>query len=118
MCHSFVRFFFKKLFNFFTTLDDRKYIYYALAYSGLRPSELWKCKISTSKDNIIYFDLTDKDLQLKTMSSYRVIPLHNKLLEMGIDKNYLHSSYNLHKQELAPTLIKPSSQQLQIIQIK
>ena len=76
----------KNLFNFFTTLDDRKYIYFALAYSGMRPSELWKCKVSTSEDNIIYFDLEDKDLQLKTMSSYRVIPLHYKLLEMGIDK--------------------------------
>ena len=76
----------QKLFNLFHTLDDRKYIYYILAYTGMRPSELWKCKISISEDGIYYFDLTDKELELKTSSSYRVIPLHKKLLEMNIDK--------------------------------
>ncbi len=75
-----------KLFSIFETLDNRKYIYYILAYTGMRPSELWKCKIANSEDNIVYFDLTDKDLELKTSSSRRVIPLHNKLLEMSIDK--------------------------------
>ena len=37
-----------KLTNIFTNLDDRKYIYYTLLYTGMRPSEFWKCKISTS----------------------------------------------------------------------
>jgi len=52
----------------------------------MRPSELWKCKISVSKDSIIYFDLTDNQLQLKTTASHRLIPLHEELLKMGIDK--------------------------------
>jgi len=73
------------LFNIFETLDDRKYIYYTLAYTGMRPAEFWKCNISFEND-IAYFDLTDKKLSLKTKTSYRKIPLHNKLLEMGIDK--------------------------------
>ncbi|MDQ7060417.1 MAG: tyrosine-type recombinase/integrase [Sulfurimonas sp.] len=76
----------QKLFKIFDDLDDRKYIYYILAYTGMRPSELWKCKISVSDTNIVYFDLTEKTIQLKTLSSNRAIPLHNKLLEMGIDK--------------------------------
>lgn len=79
----------KKLFSIFNTLDDRKYIYYILAYTGMRPSELWKCKISSSEDNIIYFDLTDRGLELKTSSSHRVIPLHTRLLEMDVDKKLI-----------------------------
>ena len=76
----------KQLFSIFNTLDDRKYIYYILAYTGMRPSELWKCKISTSKDGVTYFDLTDRALELKTHSSYRMIPLHQTLIDMGIEK--------------------------------
>ncbi len=76
----------QKLFNIFETLDNRKYIYYILAYTGMRPSELWKCSIAVSEDNIIYFDLRNKDLKLKTSSSYRIIPLHKELLRMNIDK--------------------------------
>jgi len=52
----------------------------------MRPSELWKCKISVSKDSIIYFDLTDNQLQLKTTASHRLIPLHEELLKMGNNK--------------------------------
>jgi integrase len=73
------------LFNIFDTLDDRKYIYYILAYTGMRPSELWKATIST-EDGVVCFDLSDKYLKLKTQSSHRKIPLHNKLLELGVDK--------------------------------
>jgi len=76
----------KHLFNILDTLDNRKYIYYILAYSGMRSSELWKCNIGVSEDNIIYFDLRARDLQLKTSSSHRIIPLHNELLKMGIDQ--------------------------------
>lgn len=71
------------LFNEFESLDDRKYIYYTLAYTGMRPSEFWKCKIAY-EDEIFYFDLTDKSLNLKTANSKRKIPLHNKLVELGI----------------------------------
>lgn len=74
----------QKFSKIFLTLDNRKYIYWTLAYTGMRPSEFWKCKISTSKEGVIYFDLTDTSLQLKTKASHRAIPLHNKLLEMNI----------------------------------
>ena len=83
----------QKLFNLFNELDDRKYIYYTLAYTGMRPSELWKCKISISDKNIVYFDLTDKSLELKTQSSHRVIPLHKKLLEFKIDERLSSLQY-------------------------
>ena len=46
-----------------------------------------KATINTSEDGIVYFDLTNRSLELKTSSSYRVIPLHNKLIEMNIHKN-------------------------------
>ncbi len=73
----------KVLFNEFDKLDNRKYIYYTLAYTGMRPSELWKCSIS-QEDDIYYFDLTSDDIELKTKQSRRKIPLHCKLIELGI----------------------------------
>ena len=71
------------LFNEFDKLDNKKYIYYSLAYTGMRPSELWKCHIS-QEDDIYYFDLTNPDIDLKTKQSRRKIPLHSKLIELGI----------------------------------
>ncbi|HIC12137.1 MAG TPA: hypothetical protein EYO75_01945, partial [Sulfurimonas sp.] len=71
------------LFNEFDKLDNKKYIYYILAYTGIRPSELWKCHIS-QEDGIYYFDLTSKEIELKTRQSRRKIPLHSKLLELNI----------------------------------
>lgn len=79
----------KQLFTLFETLDDRKYIYYTLAYTGMRPSEFWKSSIS-EEEGIIYFDLTDPELALKTSHSRRKIPLHKRLLEMGMHQKLLH----------------------------
>lgn len=54
------------------------------AYSGMRLSEVFKCKLEEKEiegvGNIKYFDLSDTSLQLKTLSSHRKIPLHNELL--------------------------------------
>ena len=86
-----------QLFTLFETFDDRKYIYYTLAYTGMRPSEFWKCSIN-EEDSIIYFDLTDPELALKTSHSRRKIPLHNKLLELGIQHKLLELQ-NTFKQE-------------------
>ena len=85
----------KQLFTLFDDLDDRKYIYYTLAYTGMRPSEFWMCSISTCKDGIKYFDLTSKELKLKTSSSHRKIPLHKRLLLMNIDRKlpYLQEQF-------------------------
>ncbi len=47
-------------------------------YSGMRLSELYKCKISII-DNIKCFDLTDKELDMKTHGSYRLIPVHSAI---------------------------------------
>jgi len=71
------------LFNLFITLDDRKLIYYVFAYTGMRTSEFWKCKIGIEK-GVYYFDLSYKGVELKTSSSRRKIPIHSKLLDMGI----------------------------------
>ena len=82
------------LFSIFEELDDRKYIYYSLIYTGMRPSEFWKASIG-SENGLYYFDLTDKNLQLKTHSSYRKIPLHQELINMQIESklSYLQSTF-------------------------
>ncbi len=59
--------------------EDKRYLVQILRFSGMRLSELYKCKISTI-NNVKCFDLTSQDLDLKTVSSYRLIPIHNRLL--------------------------------------
>lgn len=51
-----------ELFDIFETLDSKRYIYYSLVYTGMRPSEFWKCKISVDEAGVIYFDLSDKNI--------------------------------------------------------
>ena len=46
-----------------------------LYLTGLRPSEVYKCKI-TEVEDVQCFDLRDKTLQLKSKASYRLIPVH------------------------------------------
>ena len=47
-------------------------------YSGMRLSEVYKCRITTV-DGIKCFDLTNKSIELKTESSYRIIPIHGAI---------------------------------------
>ncbi len=54
--------------------------YQILYLSGMRLSELFKCKVSTV-DGIRCFDLTATDVSLKTDSSHRLIPVHSSITE-------------------------------------
>ncbi len=63
--------------------ENKQAIFYTLAYTGMRLSELWKASIK-SKNDIYYFDLTDKKQILKNRSSYRIIPFHDILITKGI----------------------------------
>ncbi len=52
---------------------------YTLLYlSGMRLSESFKCTISVV-DGIKCFDLTNRAIQLKTKSSYRLVPIHHSI---------------------------------------
>jgi site-specific recombinase XerD len=59
---------------------EKRYLVQILKYTGMRLSELYKCKIDTV-DDVLVFSLLDKGHKLKTNSSYRVIPIHTSLLE-------------------------------------
>ena len=49
-------------------------------YTGMRLSELYKCTVSEI-DSVLCFDLRNpKGSPLKTLSSYRIIPIHDGLL--------------------------------------
>lgn len=50
----------------------------ALAYSGMRLSELAKAKIN-KVEGLDCFDLSSKTLRLKTKASYRIIPIHHSI---------------------------------------
>lgn len=67
-----------------------QYLLQILAYTGLRLSELYKCTL-TEIDGYKCFSLTDRGIQLKTKSSYRVIPIHNSLLDGMKDFEELRS---------------------------
>ena len=78
----------RSVLNIADTLDNSKrIIYYTLAYSGMRLSELWKCSIK-ELGGIYYFDLKSSKEQLKTKSSYRLIPLHKELLRIGVQDDF------------------------------
>ena len=57
-----------------------KYLVKVLAHTGMRLSELYKCEV-VELEGIKCFSLMDRELKLKTKSSYRVIPVHHQLLE-------------------------------------
>lgn len=73
----------KFLFTEFDFVDDKKLIYYTFAYSGMRTSEFWKCKVNKEGD-VYYFDLEYEGVNLKTKSSKRKIPIHKELIRLGI----------------------------------
>jgi len=56
-----------------------KYLVQVLALTGMRLSELYKCKV-VEVEGIKSFSLLDRELKLKTKSSYRIIPIHSSLL--------------------------------------
>lgn len=84
------------LYREFDMLGDLSLIYYTFAYSGMRTSEFWKCRIGY-EDNIYYFDLSYKGIELKTASSRRKIPIHSKLIDKGI-LNSLEQLQSTYKQ--------------------
>ncbi len=70
---------------------DKAYLLRVLRLTGMRLSELYKCKIVT-EDGVKCFSLLDPKIKLKTNTSYRLIPIHSSLLD-DIDNysNYLKS---------------------------
>ena len=70
--------------------QQMQYLLQILAYTGLRLSELYKCTLAEI-DGYKCFSLTDRGIKLKTKSSYRVIPIHNRLLDGMKDFEELRS---------------------------
>jgi len=58
--------------------DNKKLVLDVIYYSGLRPSEIGKAKISMI-NGVLCFDLKSSKEALKTHSSYRYVPIHSKL---------------------------------------
>jgi integrase/predicted DNA binding CopG/RHH family protein len=66
-----------------------------LRYSGMRIGELYKFKIVTI-DEIECFDLRDAE-SLKTMSSFRIIPIHSKIKTIAFTYTFEHLSRMVKK---------------------
>jgi len=67
----------KELKSLLTT--EKSYLSSCLFLSSMRLSEVYKCKVEEI-EGIKCFTLLDRDIKLKTKSSYRVIPIHSSLL--------------------------------------
>ncbi|WP_354376644.1 tyrosine-type recombinase/integrase [Thalassospira sp. MBR-102] len=66
-------------------------VYYGpliLLFSGLRFGELGQLKLKdiVEHNGILHFDLTGNDKSLKTVSSYRLVPVHDELQKIGLLK--------------------------------
>lgn len=65
-----------------------------LQYTGMRLSELYKCSIA-EVDGVLCFDLRNpKGSPLKTLSSYRIIPIHDSLLKYLDDLSTLLTKFS------------------------
>jgi integrase len=81
--------------------DLRRTIVNILYFTGMRLSEVFKAKLN-QVNGIYIFDLTAKKddvgspIKLKTKNAYRVIPLHQKLIDMDIPSIFheLQSQYS------------------------
>ncbi|MBV5279517.1 MAG: tyrosine-type recombinase/integrase [Campylobacteraceae bacterium] len=86
-------------------------IYYTLAHTGLRSSELWKATLRHDIDDDIWFlDLTNRKIKLKTNSSYRIVPLHKTLVDLGVPY-VLPQALIEHKQERTQKVFNNSIKQ-------
>ena len=56
-----------------------RYLLQVISYTGMRLSEVYKCSVETI-DGVLCFSLLNRDIKLKTKSSYRFIPVHSSLL--------------------------------------
>lgn len=76
-------------------------------YTGARLNEIAQIDLADirQQDGIWVFDLNDEgdDKQLKTASSRRLVPIHDKLIEYGL-LEYVESLRRMKKQKLFPDL--------------
>ena len=85
---------------------EKRYLVQILKHTGMRLSELYKCKIDTI-DDVLVFSLLGKGQKLKTKSSYRIIPIHTSLLdELHHFNSYRNKVSNHRLSQSVSTLIK------------
>lgn len=72
---------------------EKRYLTQILKYTGFRLSELFKCTVETI-EGVLCFSLLDRNIQLKTKSSYRVVPIHSSLLKYIDEFNNCRSKIN------------------------
>lgn len=72
--------------------DKLAFLFKVLHLTGMRRSELYKCSIK-SYDGVLCFDLLTPVEKLKTISSYRLIPVHASLLPMINELDSIRNTY-------------------------
>ena len=77
-----------------------RYLLQVLTLTGMRLSELYKCEVE-ELEGTKCFSLLNRDIKLKTKSSYRVIPVHRGLLNRLED--FEHSRNQVSSDNLAKT---------------
>ena len=91
--------------------QQMQYLLQILAYTGMRLSELYKCKIETI-EGYKCFSLMNRNIKLKTKSSYRIIPIHKSLLDNIKD-------FELHRSTISSdTLARTASDTIKKLKFK
>ncbi|WP_105103584.1 site-specific integrase [Microbulbifer pacificus] len=79
-----------KYFRRSTTKPTHWWLAPMMLFTGARPGELLQLNVSDFKieDGVLFADLTDDDKQLKSKAAKRRVPMHQQLIELGI-QDYL-----------------------------
>jgi len=93
-------------FSHITQSIEKQYLVQVAKFTGLRLSEIYKCKIETI-EGVLCFSLLDRSIKLKTKSSYRAIPIHSSLLnDVNNFYNYRNTITALNLSESVNKIIK------------
>ncbi len=92
-----------------TIESDIKYMYFIYIFTGMRREEAFKAIIKSTNDGLLYFDLSsNQGFKLKTNSSFRRVPLHKKLIEIGL-------TYEIHERAKKITSVMETGRQFNVL---
>ena len=89
--------------------SEIKYMYFIYIFTGMRREEAFKAIIKSTENGLLYFDLSaNQGFTLKTNSSFRKVPLHKRLIEIGL-------TYEIHERAKKITSVLETGRQFNVL---
>ena len=100
----------RNLLDILITIESEiKYMYLIYIFTGMRREEAFKAIIKSTESGLMYFDLSaNQGFTLKTNSSFRRVPLHKKLIELGL-------TYDIHERAKKITSVMETGRQFNVL---